>query len=151
MNEPATGKAKEKHRNTALENLGGLVIIALIIYMCSSPDTDQGGQATATAETEAEKELACRQNLKCWAHKNQPDAYLACVPRIQAGAKYTYEWTDGALGSKFPQHAWEDKEVGTVAYYGNKIRFQNGFGAWQNITYKCSYNPDAKTVSVELY
>lgn len=75
----------------------------------------------------------------------------AIEPLIEQMAKYTHEWTDGWLGAKFDRFGWDDRKAGTLAYLGNKIRFQNVFGAWQNMGYRCSCNPTTKTAEVEVY
>lgn len=36
---------------------------------------------------------------------------------------------------------WLDEKAGTLTYIGDKIQFQNGFGAWQTHIYECDYNP----------
>lgn len=100
------------------------------------------------AELEASKDLRCRQDLQCWGGEHQMLATFACQPLVEAAAQYSYEWTDGFLGSKFGRWRWEDRAAGTLAYTGNSVKFQNGFGAWQNMTYWCEYDP--ATDSAEL-
>ncbi|MDT4864180.1 hypothetical protein FQZ97_989310 [compost metagenome] len=41
---------------------------------------------------------------------------------------------------KFPRFKWKDQPSGVITYIGDKIQFQNGFGALQNHTYACDYN-----------
>ena len=38
------------------------------------------------------------------------------------------------------------RERSKVTYVGDKIKFQNGFGAWQFATYACDYDPIADDV-----
>jgi hypothetical protein len=38
---------------------------------------------------------------------------------------------------KFSHFRWKDEARGVMAYIGDKIRFQNGFGAWQPHVYEC--------------
>ena len=33
-----------------------------------------------------------------------------------------------------------------LVYEGSSIKFQNGFGAWQQMYYSCYYNPDDSEV-----
>ncbi len=35
---------------------------------------------------------------------------------------------------------WLDQGAGALTYIGDKIQFQNGFGAWQNHIYECDYD-----------
>ena len=102
-------------------------------------------------ETEAGENIACRRDLQCWGDRHQLSATAVCEPLIERMAKYTYEWTDGWLGSKFDRFMWKDRKAGTLAYQGDKIRFQNAFGAWQNMTYWCTYNPSTNTAEAEVY
>ena len=102
-------------------------------------------------EEAAGKEKACRQDLGCWGEKHAMAATFACQPLIEGSAKYDYEWTDGWLGVKLPRFRWKDRKAGTLSYTGDKIKFQNGFGAWQHAVYWCHFNPTTETVSVEVY
>lgn len=102
-------------------------------------------------ETEAGRDAACRLNLQCWGRKHEVMAALNCQPLIERMAKYTYEWTDGWLESKFPRLTWGNRKSGTLIYMGDKIRFQNGLGAWQNMSYKCEFDPIKETVKAEVF
>lgn len=101
-------------------------------------------------EKKAAKDTICRNDLRCWGDKHQMGATFACQPLIEQRARYSYEWTDGWLGSKLTQFRWKDRKVGTLSYYGDKVKFQNGFGAWQRVAYWCHYNPATKTAEVML-
>ena len=105
----------------------------------------------AEEEKEAGKSIACRRDLQCWGDRHAVSATLACEPLIESMAKYTYEWTDGWLESKFPRFAWKDRKAGALIYMGDKIRFQNVFGAWQNMNYKCEFDPVKETVKAEVF
>ena len=52
-------------------------------------------------------------------------------------AKNNFEWTDGVLEPKFSHYRWKDQSLGEITYIGDKIKFQNGFGAWIFHTYEC--------------
>ena len=86
--------------------------------------------------------------MQCWGDKHSLRATIACEPVIEAQAKYDYEWTDGWLDSKFDRFGWKDKPNGVLAFRGDKIKFQNGFGAWQHMTYWCVYDPDTKSANL---
>ena len=92
-------------------------------------------------EREAGKDLQCRQDLQCWGDKHLLKATFACQPMIENLAKYDYEWTDGWLEAKLQRFRWKDRKTGTLSYTGNRVKFQNGFGAWQRITYWCHFDP----------
>ena len=59
----------------------------------------------------------------------------------RAVVQYTHRWTDGILESKFSRFGWLNEAAGTLSFYGDKIEFQNGFGAWQPYRYTCNFNP----------
>ena len=40
---------------------------------------------------------------------------------------------------------WKNEDRGILTYIGDKIRFQNGFGAWQDMIYECDYDPSTKS------
>lgn len=101
-------------------------------------------------EKEAGEELACRQDLQCWGDKHSLKAIFACQPLIESSAKYDYEWTDGWLESKLSRFRWDDRAKGSLSYTGDKLKFQNGFGAWVRIVYWCHFDPVARTARVQV-
>lgn len=50
------------------------------------------------------------------------------------------------VGVKFSHYRWKDAENGIVTVIGDKIKFQNGFGAWSNMIYECDVNPATEAV-----
>ena len=95
---------------------------------------------------------ACRQDAECWGQKHWVDAETKCAPFVEARARYNHDWTTGFLGRKFGQWHWADKETGIVVYRGSSIKFQNGFGAWEQMSYECDYDTETKTVvTVSVY
>lgn len=91
-------------------------------------------------------EVACRDDLQCWAERYFVDAAVECGRPIEHFAKYDFEWLDGWLTPKFSRLRWQDKEAGTIVYIGDQIKFQNGFGAWQRATYFCVFDTQLKEV-----
>ena len=90
-------------------------------------------------------------NLKCWSLRHMTSANLACTPLIESLAKFDHEWTSGLGGqSKFKHYEWDDEAAGLLSYWGNEIKFQNGFGAWQKMAYWCYYDPRSGLASVEV-
>ena len=100
----------------------------------------------AAAEAERSKEASCRSDLQCWGDRHGLRAAQKCRPQVERLAKFQYEWTDGWLGTKFPRFRWRNKSKGQLTYFGDSIKFQNGFGAWQFHVYSCDYDPDAELV-----
>lgn len=70
-------------------------------------------------------------------------AGIRCKRPIESLAKYAHEWTDGMLEPKMSHYRWKDKKRGIVTFLGDKLRFQNGFGAWQNVVYECDYDGES--------
>lgn len=91
------------------------------------------------AEARAAEE-ACRQDIQCWGDKFNLAAAVKCDDEVERLAKFTSRWTDGMLEPKFSHFRWRDKDAGIVTYIGDKIEFQNGFGAWQGAVYECDFD-----------
>ena len=85
---------------------------------------------------------ACQQDLQCWGNKHSIRATFVCKPYIEKLAKYDFEWTDGWLDSKFSHFRWKNRKEGAITFLGDKIKLQNGFGAWQSYVYECDYLPN---------
>lgn len=122
---------------TGKQQFFGLVILAIIVAvgfsMCSSGDS----------EPEAPKvdDATCKKDLKCWGDRHNISAAIVCAGPVEKLAKFSARWTDGLLEPKFSHFRWRDQQQGTVTYIGDKIEFQNGFGAFQKHVYECHYDP----------
>ena len=73
-------------------------------------------------------------------------AGFRCEEPVERLAKWSHKWIDGVLEPKFGSFRWKDKDRGTLTYLGDRIQFQNGFGAWQDYVYECDYDPTAEVV-----
>lgn len=102
---------------------------------------------TAAAEREAEEQAnACRNDLQCWGEKHMVEATVRCRSPIERSANFSMEWTDRWFEPKISHMRWRDIEAGIITYIGDRARFQNGFGAWQNVIYECDYHTLRETV-----
>lgn len=63
---------------------------------------------------------------------------------IEAKARYTARWTDGFLENKFSRVSRAYEEEGRLVFHGNKVEFMNGVGGWQQMSYRCVYDPIAE-------
>lgn len=76
--------------------------------------------------------------------QKKPDYYtsvsVACPPMIEHMAKYDFKWTDGWFDFKFQPRPLRTRDPDVVSYYGDKLKLQNGFGAWMNVIYYCDVN-----------
>ena len=128
------------------EVLGGFVILLVVIFAivkCSEddPGSQAGKEPQKTGEQLELEAAACKTDLQCWAEKHHASASVYCVNYVEKMAKYSFEWTDGMFESKFSHFRWKNINQGVTTYIGDKIKFQNGFGAWQNMTYECDFDP----------
>ena len=99
----------------------------------------------------AEEYELCKKSLQCWGEKHSLRATYASKKLIEKHATYDFEWTDGWLGSKISKMQWKDKNKLTLIYFGDKIKFQNKFGAWQNMIYRIEYDPiNEKLISLKV-
>ena len=103
----------------------GIILVLMIIGSCVEEDesTPAGDDPTLRADV--------------W-----------CEDEIERLAQYSSRWTDGFLEPKFSRYRWENDEQ-TVAYViGDRVEFQNGFGAWQPHWYTCEidFRTDPPTI-----
>lgn len=122
-----------------------LVVVVLVIvgaFIAGHLDEWFGSSSAQEAAAKAE----CRQDLSCWAKENQVGAAVNCKPLIERRAKYDSKWTDGIGIPTFSRIRWINKEKGTITYFGDRVKFQNGFGVWQNYRYACDFNPNGDVV-----
>ena len=102
-------------------------------------------------EEQRAKEENCKQDLSCWAEKHISYAGSYCDDQIQSRAQYEYKWENSWYENIFSHYKWKNKNNGILTYIGNKVKFQNGFGAFKTMHYECDFNPYTKEVlSVRL-
>ncbi|WP_375581766.1 hypothetical protein ABWH88_02105 [Marinobacter adhaerens] len=141
--------------------VGGVAIViiltALFTFFSGDEPTEeataQAPQMTESERAAAEKaEMeACRQDLQCWGKEHWSAATNRCEREIERLAQYEVKWTDSYPDTKLSRRAWLDESVGTLSYYGDRVQFSNGYGAFENYVYRCDYDPSNKAViNVEL-
>lgn len=112
------------------------IFSALIVTVSTCATLDHNSPSTPVIQVSAE----CKSDLSCLAEYHRFDAGGVCSRRIEKLANYNYEWTDGITSPKFGYYRWLDKAQGAITYVGDELKFQNGFSAWQNVTYECDFN-----------
>lgn len=143
-----------------LMGLGGLAVLTLFAVVACSPGEEPTDETSnedpkmteqeKTAARKAEME-ACRQDIQCWGEENWPMAEAVCEYEIEKYANYEVKWTDSFAEPKLSRRAWLDEDAGTLSYYGDKVQFSNGYGAFQNYIYRCDYDPSTeRALSVEV-
>jgi predicted RNA-binding Zn-ribbon protein involved in translation (DUF1610 family) len=134
---PVNEKPKESGCATAIAVC--IIIFALIAVFSSNNSLNKPRNSKVS-------DSGCKKSLQCWGDKHNIDAGVRCDNYVEKLAKYSYKWTNGMLESKFSRFRWKNKENGVLTFIGDKIEFQNGFGAWQNSIYECDYNPALEKV-----
>lgn len=109
-------------------------------------DAKAAAEKAEQAKLAAAKEAACRKDLKCWGEEGWAGATTRCPDVIEKLAKWDFEWTDAWSEPKFSHYRWKDIDKGVVTYIGDKLKLQNGFGAWKHVTYTCDYDQTTQTV-----
>lgn len=107
---------------------------------------EQNSEPSAPVPTLADAASECRGNLSCWGEKAGVIAAVKCPALIEKEARYSARWTDGFLGPKFSHYRWLDEGNGEVTVIGDKVVFQNGFGAEQRMTYECDVDPAGQII-----
>ena len=101
-----------------------------------------------SAEEQARIDAECRSMLECWHERYRFAAENACTSALEARAKYDFQWTDTWSERKFDEKLtkWKDQDKGHLTYFGDKLRLQNGFGAFQTVLYRCDYDGTERRV-----
>jgi hypothetical protein len=132
---------------SSADTIKGLIAVALIgwaIYAYFGSSTSKPDEvATAPAKP---SDAECMKDIQCWMERKLPEASYPCEKAVEKLAKYSVKWTDSTFEFKFDHMRWADQAKGQIIYIGDKVQFQNGFGAYQNSVYECTYDPVSKSV-----
>ena len=127
----------------------GVVVVFFVLWLAatlSNQDKDAAKQHEEQPGKPSEKQPCRADDLQCLGDRGSLRAGLYCADRIEKLAKHSVKWTDGAVESKFDRFLWRNKGAGEITYIGNKVEFQNAFGAFTPIIYECDLAGDGKTV-----
>ena len=113
--------------------IGGVICLSIAVHSIPLSEEEQ-----------ARIDDECRSSLECWHERYRFAAEIACTSALEARAKYDFQWVDGwdtddKLDGRLVR--WKDQDAGHLAYFGDKLRLQNGFGAFQTVLYRCDYDP----------
>ena len=109
-----------------------LIIIFSLISFCSSPSpspspkTETPDSSSTSPEEQATKALI--------------GASVYCKNDIEKASKFDVKWVDDLFSFKFSKYVWLDQDKGIIAAFGDKARFQNIYGAYENIDYRCDFD-----------
>jgi hypothetical protein len=138
---------KPQTSNTAMGCLWLVILLGVFAIIRSCTDDAPKGP---TAEEEAATP-ACQADLSCLKRTIQSGAVVDCANAIERQAKWDYQWPDGSGYSAFPSFIWANAAHSQVALSGSSLKLQNGFGAWQHVTYICYVDvPTRRVVNVEI-
>ncbi|MBD9483884.1 zinc ribbon domain-containing protein [Pseudomonas sp. PDM14] len=118
-----------------------LVIIAVVVSMCSGDDDEK-----KTAAPPKIDDATCMKSLSCWGDRHLVSASVYCKDHVEKLGKFSARWTDGTFETKFSHFRWANEAQGIVTFIGDKIEFQNGFGAFQKHIYECDFNPTTNAI-----
>lgn len=133
---PQCGAPMPKRTSLVTWLVAGLLGLVFINWIVSPSSDKPSPQAKATQPSDAE----CSKTLECWGERHFAAATVRCQSAVERLAKFSFKWTDGFLEPKFSHYRWKSQKTGVVTYIGDKIQFQNGFGAWQNSMYECDFD-----------
>ena len=106
--------------------------------------------ATEKERKVKEEEAKCLDDAECYSSKHHRGDYI-CKVAVERSAQYQFKWTDGVIEPKFSSYSWYDKDKKLATLYGHRAQAQNGFGAFKNIQYSCTFNADTgEVLSVNL-
>lgn len=88
----------------------------------------------------------CRKDLQWAGGKYVAAASVDCADLIERRALHSVRWTDSILETKVSRFRWFDQARGAITFIGDKVEFQNGFGAFTPMTYECDLNPETDQV-----
>lgn len=120
------------------------VIGPLVGHPRTAKEIDAAIEAAFVRAQAAHDEERCRKDANCWGDRFRRAAIPLCANAVEHGATYDYRWTNGWFEEKFVSgalwHGRHGRERGLVDYVGDKLMLQNGFGAWQNVIYACTFD-----------
>ena len=133
---PADTRKKKKDAGPVAYLVALLIIIGT--FSVAFNDNDAGSSSSAATEP------CGPSNAQCWFSEHRADLTIACKPEIARRAQYQFEWTHGLLGQAFDR--FTVRNDGRIRAFGDQVKFQNGFGAWQNMNYSCTFDPEGNEV-----
>ena len=112
-----------------------LLYVVAIIFPADPESVERRRRREERAAEQAERDT----EQQTPAQRGEVAALVRCPARVERLAQYTHRWTDGFLEPKF-SHSRPTGNRNVVTYLGDRIEFQNGFGAWQPHIYECDLN-----------
>lgn len=139
-------KAKASPKDTLIGTAVLIAIVAGLVTMCGDSDAEK----QAKAEEAKAKQAECQKDLQCIGDQLVISAGFLCPKEIEKLAKNSAKWLDGTLEPKFSSFRWRSKRHDVVTLIGDKVQFQNGFGANINMIYECDMTAGRDPVVLEV-
>ncbi|MCT9017105.1 zinc ribbon domain-containing protein [Cupriavidus gilardii] len=150
---PQRKAAAKRSIGASVGRILGTVVIVVAVFIVvvvveSPPKKSAEASADVSVHSKSEQRPAeCQaDDLRCIGEKLAVEAEIRCKRPIEQLAKHSVKWTDGVLDMKFSRYRWAAEPGGTVTYIGDKVEFQNGFGAFTPMIYECDLAADGKSV-----
>jgi len=125
-------------KSKRIERVVMFAIAFVIVYVIKSGhSTEKPNQPSSSCAVD---------DLQCIGDKAFLDASNSCVHPIERLAAHSVKWTDGRFESKFTRFRWANKSTGAITFIGDRVEFQNGFGAYTPMIYECDLTKDGKTI-----
>lgn len=146
---PKAVKPVKKNSGCATFLAGGIALVALYSVFGGHSGGSPSSASAAPPDPPKPPALSaaeCAKDLSCVGEKHAIHASVYCKDKIEAHAAHDVKWSDGMLTPAMSRYRWGNKEHTAITYIGDKVAFQNGFGAFTPMTYFCTV--DATTDAI---
>jgi predicted nucleic acid-binding Zn-ribbon protein len=134
-------KIKRLFNKIKLSHAFFIAFVAVVIMQINQDPDPQA--IRAALEYQKQQEAACITDLRCTGEKYDSAIFSPCSRLIEQHAKYQFRWD----GIRFSRLDWANPEKTKLIYFGDAVQFQNGFSAWQNMVYSCTYDIAANSIT----
>jgi hypothetical protein len=136
---PPPGKPVKKNNGCGTA-IAGIIALAVLfsIFGGSNSKPDAPAKPDEPSKPPVLSDAACAKDLSCIGEKHSTHAAVYCKDKIEAQASHDVKWSDGLLTPTMSRYRWGNKDHTAVTYIGDKVSFQNGFGAFTPMTYLCT-------------
>ncbi|MFZ5272156.1 hypothetical protein [Enterobacter asburiae] len=113
-----------------------IIIVGVMVYLWVLDDGNSPAGGSSAKEPDASS--SCNENDdECVFKDHVTAAFRDCRGPIERSSKYDFEWTDSMLNSAFSRYVNNPKDH-QITYWGDKLKFTNGFNAKVNMMYSCT-------------
>lgn len=146
---PVKPPAKNHGCGTLIVIVVAVVILAAVFgdHDKKPKDSTPSPTAAAAAADEAKRDEECATDVVCSAKKHAGAAEVYCKPQIEARALHDVKWTDKFLDPMMSRYKWAGDKHDAIVYIGDKVAFQNGFGAYNPMIYLCTVDLASERVT----